>query len=348
MDLKRRIGQLFLLGFQGDTVIPNHPIWRDIEEFNLGGVVLFDRLLAKGHDTNNIISVDQLRSLTGSLQSITDTPLFICVDQEGGLVCRLNEKRGFPSTIAARKLGQTDNTQFTVAQARITAELLSSLGINFNFAPVVDVNIYAENPVIGKLDRSFSSDPEKVIRHARAWVAAHGQNNILSCLKHFPGHGSSCHDSHLGFVDITDTWQKCELEPFNQLIEEGFSDAIMTGHLYHRNMDSDCPATLSSSVITGLLREKLHFDGLVISDDLQMRSITDHYGLVEASCMALAAGCDMIIIGNNLDFDENILPKLIHGVIQAIDQKQLTHKRIDQAYHHVQLAKRKLSPGFKK
>lgn len=342
MNIEQKIGQLFLLGFQGDTVDHSHPICRDIETFNLGGVILFDRLLAKGLDDNNIISATQLRDLTGSLQSLSNTPLFICIDQEGGLVCRLNEKRSFPSAEAAGELGKKDDPKFTASQARITADLLASLGINFNFAPVVDVNVYPQNPVIGKLGRSFSSNPEKVVRHARSWVDSHRQHHVLSCLKHFPGHGSSHNDSHLGFVDITATWQKNELDPYKQLIDEGFADAIMTGHLFHSDLDATYPATLSPSIITGLLRQKLHFDGLVITDDLQMKSITDHYGLEEATCMALAAGADMIIVGNNLDFDDNILPKLIDCVMGAIDQGLLSPERIFEAYNRVQVAKSKI------
>lgn len=345
MDLEQKVGQLFLLGFQGDRIDHTHPICRDIEKYNLGGVLLFDRLLAKHRNNNNITSASQLCDLTTSLQALSQIPLFICVDQEGGAICRLNEKRGFPETPGAQTLGEKDDTAYTASQSLATANLLAASGINFNFAPVVDVNVNPENPIIGKLGRSFSSAPKKVIQHGKSWINGHRQANVLSCCKHFPGHGSSRHDSHLGFVDITGTWQKSELEPFQQLIEDGFADAIMTGHLFNSDLDTSYPATLSAATINGLLRNELHYDGLVISDDLQMKSITDHFGLEEATILALAAGVDMIIVGNNLDFDKDILPKLVHAVMQAVRHNQLSKERIAEAFDHIQLAKATLFKG---
>lgn len=342
MNLEQKIGQLFLIGFHGDIVDQTHPICRDIQDHNLGGVILFDRLLSRGLDHNNIISASQLRKLTSTLQSFADTPLFICVDQEGGSVCRLKKERGFPDTISARELGIQDDLSLTASHAEKTAQMLASVGINFNFAPVVDVNINSDNPVIGKLGRSFSSEPRKVARHARTWINAHRQHNVLSCLKHFPGHGSSQDDSHHGFVSITDTWQEIELSPFQELIKNDFADAIMTGHLFHRNLDDTRPATLSPLLINGILRKKLHFNGLVTSDDLQMKSISNHYSLQEAVCMALSAGVDMIIIGNNLIFDDNVLPKLIKTIMKAVKDNRLPVERILEALDHVQTAKRKI------
>jgi len=345
MELEQIIGQLFLLGFQGSSIDQDHPIRRDIETLNLGGVILFDRLLAKGLEANNIISADQVKALTRSLQTLAPTPLFICVDQEGGLVTRLKEKHGFPRMESAAALSKQNDPDITESRARTTAKLLFELGINVNFAPVVDVNITDDNPVIGRLGRSFSSRPEEVTRQAEAWIRGHQYHHVLSCAKHFPGHGSSRDDSHLGFVEITNTWQKCELEPFRRLIQAGLVEMVMTGHLFHAGLDATYPATLSRPIIQGLLREQLGYSGLVISDDLQMKAITDRYGLEEAVCLALDAGVDLLIIGNNLAFDKEILPKLITSVMETIADGRLSEQRIRSALHRVQAAKHRLNPS---
>ncbi len=344
MEIEQKIGQLFILGFGGYRIDRTHPIARDICELNLGGVVLFDRLLAKSRQDNNIISFSQLKELTSSLQSFSDTPLLICVDQEGGSVCRLKKARGFSTTSSAEELGRENNLSRTFLQSQQTAKMLAESGINCNFAPVVDINVYPKNPIIGKLGRSFSSDPTKVIDHAASWIEGHNKHQIVSCLKHFPGHGSSRHDSHLGFVDITKTWQENELQPFKELIGRERCNLIMTGHLFHSGLDEKYPATLSPAIVTNLLRNKLHFEGLVVSDDMQMKAITDHYGLEQAACMALAAGVDMIVIGNNLEYDEDILPKCVGKVKRAIKSGTLSLQRIDEAYERVSRVKHIISP----
>ncbi len=344
MNLQQKIGQLFVLGFRGDHINKSHPIARDISDLNLGGVVLFDRLLARSQSDNNIVSPDQLKTLITSLQSLAETPLLICIDQEGGMVCRLKKVKGFSPTRSAKELGTINDLGKTLDQSQITARMLTDSGINCNFAPVVDVNVYQQNPIIGKLGRSFSSDPQKVIAHAAAWIEGHNLSSVVSCLKHFPGHGSSRRDSHLGFVDITATWEESELQPFQELINKGCCDIIMTGHLFHSGLDQQYPATLSSSIINTLLRERLGFQGMVITDDLQMKAITNRYGVEQAACLALAAGVDMIVIGNNLEYDKDILPKCIKRVTEACDRGTIRKQRIDEAYERVQKLKQKTVP----
>jgi beta-N-acetylhexosaminidase len=340
MDLERILGQLFLLGFHGEAVSDNHPIVDDIRERNLGGVILFERLLAKNLDCNNIITATQVRQLTGALQDLAGKRLLIGVDQEGGRVCRLKAGRGFPASVAAAELGQWNDPVLTEIHSLTTACMLQSLGINLNLAPVVDLNTYADNPIIGRLERSLSADAGKVIKHAEAWVKAHRAQNILTCLKHFPGHGSSRNDSHLGFVDISGTWNSNELKPFAELIKLGLADTIMTGHLFNRHLDTEHPATLSHSTITGILRKKLNFKGVVLTDDLQMKAITDRYGLDEAICLAFTAGIDMVVIGNNLDYDPDILPKIIQSVIQNVEQGLLKKETLIAAHARVQRLKK--------
>jgi beta-N-acetylhexosaminidase len=342
MNIEDKIGQLFLLGFQGDTIDASHPVVSDIRHRNLGGVILFDRRLTGNGGANNIVSASQVKALTASLQEFSATPLLIAVDQEGGRVRRLKPELGFPATASAAELGQKSDMALTTIHALTTADTLYSLGINLNLAPVIDLNVFDQNPVIGGLDRSFSSSSDIVGTHAGAWIKAHNSRKVLSCLKHFPGHGSSRTDSHLGFTDISETWRAEELQPYKLLIAEGLADAIMTGHLFHKDLDPDYPATLSPRIIGTLLRHELGFNGVVISDDLQMKAITSRYGLEEAVCLALAAGVDLLIIGNNLDVDPDILARLIPAVIQAIRAGKLTEERIHEAWVRVQQLKEKV------
>lgn len=342
LSLEQKIGQLFILGFTGDTLTPDHPIAQDISKRNLGGVILFDRFLAASKDTNNIINANQLSLLTASLQELADEPLLIAVDQEGGQVNRFRKERGFPTTPAAIELGRSPDLESTIESAQQTARMLQNIGVNLNLAPVVDLNVYEENPIIGKYGRSFSADPSIVAAHAGAWIREHRHQGILCCPKHFPGHGSSRSDSHLGFVDITETWQEAELLPYQHLISEDQADAIMLGHLFNRNFDEQYPATLSPATIKTLVRQRLQFDGVVISDDMQMKAITGHYGLEDACCKALAAGVDLLIIGNNLDHDPFILSKVMDVILRGLDEGTITEARVEEAWSRIQKFKRSI------
>lgn len=339
MEMEKRVGQLFMVGFKGSSVTRSSPILRDVTQSNLGGVILFDRFLAEKSLENNILSADQVTCLINDLQHAANGELLIAVDQEGGNVNRFKEERGFPLTLPAEGLGQKSDTTATIRAADQTAKLLSELGVNFNLAPVVDVNRYAGNPIIGKYKRSFSSDPSLVAAHAIAWIQSHHKYNIRCCLKHFPGHGSSRTDSHLGFVDVSSTWDKTELAPYRTLIAERIVDAVMTGHLYNSALDSTYPATLSKSTVDTLLRKELGYDGPVLSDDMQMQAITGRYGLEEAACTAIAAGVDMLIIGNNLSYDPDIVKKLSQAVINSLRSGTLTEERIEEALQRIALLK---------
>jgi beta-N-acetylhexosaminidase len=334
-SLEKLIGQLFLLGFMGDSVDQHHPIVEDIRKRNLGGVILFDRLLAKKREQNNIVSPAQVQTLITSLQEYSATPLLIGIDQEGGMVRRLKPQTGFPETASAGRMGTEDDATATALHAACTAQTLGNLGINLNLAPVVDLNVFPENPVIGKLQRSFSASPDTVIRHAAIWIKEHTKEKVFSCLKHFPGHGSSQTDSHLGFTDISKSWRPEELTPFKTLIEDKLAHSIMLGHLYHEDLDPEYPTSLSPAVVDTLLRKQLGFQGLILTDDLQMKAITDKYGIEEAACLALAAGVDMIIIGNNLEYDPDVLQRIIPAVLKAVKENKISEARIHEAWQRV-------------
>ena len=334
--IAEKIGQLFMIGFEGSTLSSNHPIAMDIVDRDLGGVILFDRLLAKKLTTNNIVTPTQVNDLTSSLQEFAEGNLLIAVDQEGGMVARLKEQHGFPATPGAETLGSATDKEQTTRCSKQIACMLNSLGINFNLAPVVDLNIYPQNPIIGAYGRSFSKKPDIVFESAAKWIAAHRQEGVLSCLKHFPGHGSSHSDSHLGFVDISATWQKSELQPYKDFINSGYEEGIMVGHLFNSNLDDSYPATLSYPTVHEILRNQLHYKGIIISDDMQMRAITDRYGLAAACCKAISAGVDMLIIGNNICHDPHILEKLQLELLKAVDMGTLTAERIDDAWTRIQ------------
>lgn len=340
-DLTSKIGQLFLIGFAGDHLGPDHPLRADIAEGNLGGVILFDRFVAGRSDRHNIVDAAQIRDLTAALQDLAGGRLLIAVDQEGGRVSRFPARRGFPETPPAAALGAA-GIAATAQAARQTAEMLAGAGVNFNLAPVVDLDLNPDNPIIGRYGRSFSNAAATVVSHAKAWIGAHRELGIASCLKHFPGHGSSGEDSHLGLVDISNCWSEAELEPYRRLIDGGFAEAIMVGHLKNTTLDRHCPATLSAKTLEFLLRRQLHFDGLLLSDDMQMRAITDLYGLEEACCRALAAGIDMLIIGNNLHHDQQVFRSLCHSLAAATASGELAEERIEQACQRVQTFKRTL------
>lgn len=347
--IEEKLGQLFLIGFEGAALLQDQPVATDIVEKNLGGVILFDKLLAKKMTSNNIITPSQVTELTSSLQDLADGNLLIAVDQEGGMVTRLKEQHGFPSTPGAEALGNAADPEETARCSRQVASMLSSIGINFNLAPVVDLNIYSKNPIIGVYGRSFSKNPDIVFDNAARWVAAHRQQGVLSCLKHFPGHGSSRSDSHLAFVDISATWHEAELQPYRDFIMGGYQEAIMVGHLFNSHLDEFNPATLSYPTVQGILRSQLKYEGLVVSDDMQMRAITDRYGLGEACCKAISAGIDLLIVGNNIYHDPHIFEKIQKELLRAVEQGKLTTQRIEEAWSRVQKFKllRKIENGPK-
>ena len=335
IPIKEKIGRMLQVGFRGLEVDENHPIARDIRSYSLGSTILFDVDIAAGKKTKNIQSPSQVKKLIHELKQLTTGPLFVSIDQEGGKVSRLKEKYGFPKTVSHGYLGEMDDLSLTADHAGEIARTLCHLGINLNFAPVVDVNVNPGCPAIGKFERSFSADPDKVTAHAVEFINAHHKEGIRCTLKHFPGHGSSVEDTHLGFVDITETWTEKELVPYIDIIPTGEVDAIMTSHVFNAKLDPQYPATLSKRIITGILRERLQFDGVVFSDDMQMCAITDNYSLETAVLEAINAGVDILTFGNNLNFDEEITPKVVSSIMKFIEEGKLSEKRIDESYQRI-------------
>lgn len=340
-SLTAKIGQILMVGFRGETVDESSPVLRDIRELNLGGVILFDVDVALGESRRNIRSPEQLAQLTSTLQSSATTPLLIAIDQEGGRVNRLKPEYGFPSTSSHQELGEKNDPAFTYQETRQLAEALHSAGINLNLAPVVDLSVRPDNFIVKK-ERTFSAASDAVIHHAARFMQAHHDKGIFCVLKHFPGHGSSMTDSHLGLADVTATWSRRELEPYRALCKT--ADVVMTAHVFHRGFDPDWPATLSEKIITGVLRNQLGYDGVVMSDDLGMKAIADHYGFETALERALNAGVDLILVANNTDYDPDIVPVTIRIIIGLVESGGVSEDRIDEAFRRVSRLKSQLLP----
>ena len=346
-DLDVKIGQMILAGFRGYTLKKNNPIVADLEDRWLGGVVLFDYDVATHKYKRNIESPEQLAALDAALQATTPVPpLLISVDQEGGRVNRLKPAYGFPPSYSQYYLGTTlNNLEFTHACAETTAQTLQAAGINLNLAPVVDLNVNPDNPIIGYYERSFSADPDIVTDHALEVIRAHHEYGVLTTLKHFPGHGSSTGDSHQGFVDVTDTWSEIELEPFRNIIQAGVCDVVMTAHIFNAHLDPDYPATLSHPTITGILRDQLGWDGVVITDDMGMGAITQYYGFETAIELAVEAGADILAYANNSPVFDPTIPARAFQVIKGlVGNEVIKSSRIDQSYRRIMRLKERLVP----
>ncbi|NDV20714.1 glycoside hydrolase family 3 [Pseudodesulfovibrio sp. JC047] len=336
------IGQMLMAGFRGTSVEATSPIVQDIKNRHLGGVVLFDRDVELGTTGRNITSPEQVKKLNRQLQSFAAIPLFIAVDQEGGRVQRLNESTGFHTTPSAQAICASGEFKVRTA-GYMTGMNLSANGFNLDFAPVVDVNSNPESPAIGAMGRSFSADPGMVTRCAEIFAGELKRSGVLSCLKHFPGHGSAGTDSHAGLPDITTTWTDAELIPYRELIAKNVPSLIMTGHLFNATLDPTYPATLSKKIITGLLRTDLGYDGVIITDDMNMKAITTHFSQKEAILLAIEAGADILLFGNNLHYDPDIV-KTAHAIIKKlVTDKALSRRRIEQSYDRIQQLKEQLS-----
>lgn len=343
-SLETMIGQMIMVGTRGMNIEEVSPQFQaQIKTGKIGGIVLFDYDVVKKEAHRNIQSPAQVKQLITNLQKIAPTPLFMAVDQEGGRVNRLKTKYGFPTTVSAQYLGDLDNVDSTQYYANRIATICQELGFNVNFAPAVDVNYNPESPAIGKIERSFSADPELVIKHAEILIKAQHAKGILSTLKHFPGHGSAQSDPHYGVTDVTKYWQESELIPFEKLGNSTENVAIMTAHVANQNLDADYPATLSKKIITGILREKLGFQGVIFSDDMQMQAVNKQFGFETIIEKSINAGVDVLVFGNNLEYDELIPTKAIDIISKMVANGTISKTRIQQSYDRIMATKEKIN-----
>lgn len=324
-SLDENIGAMLLIGFRGTAVDSSHHVVRDLRDYHVGSVILFDYDVSTGKRGRNIVSADQLRSLCRQLRQYNPR-LLIGVDQEGGYVSRLSPRYGFPRIPTARRLGQMGDDSVR-HYAAATADMLTSVGFNLNFAPVADVDVNPACPVIGAIERSFSPDAHEVARLCRLWVDAQRGGGVVSCMKHFPGHGSAHGDTHRGLVDVTTTWQRTELVPYRDLPADGLM--VMTAHVVNRQLDpSGLPASLSPR-ITALLRDTLGFDGVIVTDDLAMGAISSHYGFEQAVQMAVLAGADLLCLSNNgSHYDTEMVPRAVAAIRRLVDEGRVDADRL--------------------
>lgn len=334
LDIK--IGQMILIGFPKAEV--DKTVLEEIRQGKVGSIILFEKNIPPKN------SFHALKKITWTYQQAASIPLLIAIDQEGGRVNRLKEKYGFPRSVTAAQLGKMplDSVRF---YSEATAATLAGLGINVNFAPVVDLASNPNNPIIAKVERAYSANPDSVALYAKEVIKAHRKIGVITTLKHFPGHGSSKDDTHLGIADVSNTWNEAELIPYRTLIQQGYVDAIMTAHIVNKKLDdSGNPGTLSGKMINDLLRKKLNYNGVVFSDDMQMHAITKHYGLEEAIKLSILAGVDILTFSNNISGSQERTVDVVHRIIRKFVQDgTIPQERIDQSYKRILALKKKLS-----
>ena len=300
----------------------------NLQKYPVGGVILFSR---------NIWNRKQTKKLIRKLQKNAAMPLFISVDEEGGDVARIgnNKKMKTDTFPTMEEIGKTQDADYVYYMASTIASQIGELGFNVDFAPVADVWTNAENQVIG--DRSFGSDPELVSDMASAEIRGFHEAGIRTAVKHFPGHGDTAEDSHSGYAYSYRTAEEqrtLEWKPFQAGIGAQ-TEFVMVGHICCPNItDSDIPASLSEELVTGILREELGFDGIVVTDAMNMGAITEHYAAGEASALAIEAGADMILMPEDLS-------EAYTAVLQAVKEGKISEERIDASLERINREKTK-------
>ncbi|HXF93116.1 MAG TPA: beta-N-acetylhexosaminidase [Nitrospiraceae bacterium] len=331
MALREKVGQLFMAGFSGTAA--SKDVASLVTDYKPSGVILFSR---------NLEALGQIVQLTNDLQKLSPgSPLLIAIDQEGGRVSRLPaEFTLFPPCAV---LGACRSYDLAYAVAATTAAELRAVGINMNMAPVLDVNSNPANPVIG--DRAFGSDPRTVCEMGQATVAGLQDNEVIACGKHFPGHGDTAADSHkeLPVVEApVERLREIELPPFRYAIAHGVA-TLMTAHVLYRAWDPRWPATLSPTILTTLLRGEMGFEGVVLTDDLEMRAIIDHYGVEEAAVRAFLAGADMLLICQ----DPARTATAVRAMERAVEDGTIPAGRLEISLERIARLKRRFLSAYK-
>lgn len=322
---REKIGQLFMVGFLGTSVTPDLAAF--LKDYKPGGVILFSR---------NLESIEQIVQLTNDLQQCSPkSPLLISIDQEGGRVSRLPQ--GFTIFPPCEVIGQCHSGELAYAAASTIAKELKTVGINMNMAPVLDVNSNPDNPVIG--DRAFSSSADTVGEMGLVTAAGLQDAKVVACGKHFPGHGDTNADSHKELPEVDaprERLEAVEFPPFRRAAAAGIA-TMMTAHVLYRALDDQLPATLSPAIITRLLREQMGYDGVVLTDDLEMHAIVDHYGPGDAAVRAVLAGCDVLLICKERDREV----AAFEAVEKAVASGTIDMARLDQSVARIQRVKQR-------
>jgi beta-N-acetylhexosaminidase len=331
MPLRREIGQL-LIGSLPGVAIPSE-LRSLAREFHLGGVTLFNR---------NIEEPAQVAELSIELQHLSDeVPLWVAIDQEGGRVARL--RRPFTEWPPMAALGRHGDERLARRFATALARELRAVGVSLDYAPVLDIHTNPQNPIIG--DRALAESPEAVAGLGVAIIEALQEHGVAACGKHFPGHGDTAVDSHVDLPVVEhppDRIRRVESHPFKRAIAADVA-FIMTAHILVPTIDAERPATLSPAIVQGMLRDELHFNGVILSDDLEMDALAKTYSVQEAAVLAIAAGCDGVLVCRpkssdrlrDIDVQVTVLEALIH----AVEDGRVSRARVDDALRRQRKAK---------
>jgi beta-N-acetylhexosaminidase len=331
--LRRKIASLLVVGFRGERLGSNDWIMNAVRN-GLGGIILFDREVTTDAP-RNITSPGQVTALVKSLREASPGRLIVSIDQEGGRITRLNPGDGFPATRSQAEVGAENSPAATRNWAQGLVHSLTSIGVNLNYAPVVDLNVNPDNPAVGELGRSFSADPGVVVNNATEEIKVHRAAGVKTSIKHFPGLGSATGNTDFTAVDVSGSWRRTELEPFQRLIRDRTLDSVLVGHLVNRQLDPDRPASLSPKVVTDLLRGQLGWQGPVVSDDMQAVAITSQYRMDEAVGLAVQAGVDLLVFANQQTYNTNVVEQTIDTVVRMVRDGRITQDRIDQSVARV-------------
>ena len=329
--LSLMVGQMLVMGMgEGVAWSGSEEFISDVLEGKLGGVILYEYNLADQE------TAAHLRAMVSLLQLASPRPLWISIDEEGGRVTRLKSKYGFLPTKSAKELASL-GVDSTSRQSHRMAAQLRSVGINVNFAPVLDMALNADNEVVVGMGRCYGSKVEEVVLHGGAVIAAHRKWGILPVGKHFPGHGSSRGDTHQGMVDVSGVWQMQEVLPYARLFRLGDLEAIMSAHIVNRDLDEGgLPATLSVSVMGDFLRGIMGFEGVIFSDDMQMQAIADIYTMEEAVYLAIQAGIDVLLFSNQVEGHSQVLPGQVHALLlRMVKEGRISEARIRRSYERI-------------
>ena len=323
---------MVLVGFRGMTAVQAQPAMRNIADGTVGGVVLYD-VDAETGGPRNVQSPDQVRELVASLKGASEIPVLVTIDAEGGFYHRLKEKYGFRPATPAAEMGERNDLSFTYSAAGNIAATLAEVGIDMNLCPVVDL-LNPGNLTISARRRSFASDPAAVAAHAREWVLAHHEQGVLTAAKHFPGMGGVLRPYAPGSGEVMEAWSADELAPYRALIAEGLLDAVLATRVTHVELDPVYPGCLSSIVVDGLLRREMGFDGVVISDAMEMLAIWDVYGFERGTILAVNAGIDLLLFCNEsgvVPYSDDRAPEVVDVVMRAVERGDIAESRIEQA-----------------
>jgi beta-N-acetylhexosaminidase len=331
-DLHDRIGQMVLVGFRGRTPAEAETTLNQIREGSIGGVVIYD-VDAQTGGPRNVTSPRQLSELVAAVKEAGSIPPLVTIDAEGGPFHKLKTQYGFPPTAAPIDVGERDDTAFTRFNAGVIADELADAGIDMNLAPVVDL-LNPAHLMASRSRRSIAPDPAAVLVHAREFILAHRERGILTALKHFPGLRGNLKPYSPGLNEVIDNWSEIELQPFRALISEGLADAVLTTRVLYPQLDSEYPACLSKKIVGGLLRSQLGYDGLVISDPMEMQAVWDAFGFESGTIHAVNAGIDLVLlcqVSSIVPYCDSRVDEMVRIITEAVARGEIAESRINEA-----------------